>query len=126
MRIGDWSSDVCSSDLLAPSAVQSLRAKKEGARSALSKSGPVPRPLETLLALVEIAIMLDQRDAQSGHAAAVDRPLPAGKFLEGQPIAFARLVDGQEPAVHGRADPRLAEAHTRRRRPPGTRTPRPR
>src|SRR3546814_19876860 len=79
--------------------------------------GPVPRPLETLLALVEVAIVLDARHAQSGHAAAVDRPLPAGKFLEGQPIAFARFVDGQEPAVDGRDALRLA-AHdpTGRRR----------
>src|SRR3546814_7493847 len=63
--------------------------------------------------------MLDPRDAQSGHAAAVDRPLPAGKFLEGQPIAFARFVDGQEPAVDGRDDLRLAAhdpAGRRRRR----------
>src|SRR3546814_14828117 len=78
--------------------------------------GPVPRPLETLLALVEVAIMLDARHAQSGHAAAVDRPLPAGKFLEGQPIAFARFVDGQEPAVDGRDALRLAAHRSEERR----------
>src|SRR5437667_8075626 len=33
-----------------------------------------------LLALVLVAVLLDARDAEAGHAAAVDRALPAGEF----------------------------------------------
>src|SRR5688500_4560801 len=52
----------------------------------------------TLLALVNVAIMLDPGDSQAGHAAAVNRALPAGEFLEAQRIALARFVDRQQAA----------------------------
>ena len=46
----------------------------EGALCDLVRS----RGSEALLALVKIAVVLDARDAQPRHAAAIDRPLPAG------------------------------------------------
>src|SRR5689334_18807475 len=61
-----------------------------------------------LLLLVLVAILLDARDAQAGHSAAVDRALPAGEFLEAERVALARFVDCQEPAGDGGDDLRLA------------------
>ncbi|VVT27486.1 hypothetical protein SPHINGO391_500008 [Sphingomonas aurantiaca] len=52
-----------------------------------------------LLALVQRLIVLDPRDAEPGHARSVDRALPAGKFLDGQAIARADVVDAEQPAI---------------------------
>ena len=40
--------------------------------------------------------MLDSRDAQARHAAAVDRALPAGELLEAESVALARLDPGTQ------------------------------
>src|SRR5690348_6287378 len=55
-----------------------------------------------LLPLVLVAVLLDARDPEARHSAAVDRALPAGEFLEAQGIALARLVDRQKAAGDGR------------------------
>src|SRR6476659_8970765 len=65
----------------------------------------------TLLALVLVAVLLDAGDAQAGHAAAVDRALPAGEFLEAERITLARLVHRQEPAGDGGHHLGLAANH---------------
>src|SRR5258705_1557773 len=49
-----------------------------------------------LLALVLVAILLDSRDPEARHAAAIDRALPAGKLLKAEGVALARLVDRQK------------------------------
>ena len=54
-----------------------------------------------LLALVLISVMLDSRDPEAGHAAAVDRALPAGKFLEAQRITLAGFVHGEQSTCNG-------------------------
>src|SRR3546814_15482391 len=59
--------------------------------------------------------MLDARDAQARHPAAVDRPLPACEFLEAEPVALARLVYGEQAAVDRGDDLGLA-AHDPARR----------
>src|SRR3954470_8763671 len=58
-----------------------------------------PGGSEFLLALVERLVMLDAGDAQAGHAGAIHGALPAGKLLERQAVALARLVDRQQPAI---------------------------
>src|SRR5438477_12425980 len=62
----------------------------------------------TRLAFVLVAILLDPRYAQPGHAAAVDRALPAGEFLEAERVALARFVDAEQAAGHGGDDLGLA------------------
>src|ERR1041385_2650332 len=68
-----------------------------------------------LLTLVLVAVLLDAGDAKSGHAAAVDRALPAGEFLEAQRITLARVVHAQEPASDGGDDLGLAANDPTRR-----------
>src|SRR5438874_13190643 len=72
------------------------------------------RPSVALLALVLVAVLLDPRDAQARHAAAVDRALPAGEFLEAQIVALARLVDGEQAARDSGNDLGLAADHPAR------------
>src|SRR5688500_9818795 len=60
--------------------------------------------------------MLDARDAQAGHAAAIDRALPAGTLLEAERVALAGLVDGQETAGDGGNHFGLAAHHPASRR----------
>src|SRR5947209_13292729 len=67
-----------------------------------------------LLALVLVAVLLDARDAKAGHAAAVDRALPAGEFLEAQIVALAGLVDIEQPAGDCGNDLSLAADHPAR------------
>ena len=57
-----------------------------------------------LLALVLISVMLDPGNSKSGHAAPIDRALPAGEFFEAQSVALACFVDGQETARNGSDD----------------------
>ena len=61
-----------------------------------------------LLALVDVAVVLNPSDAKAGHPAAVDRALPTGKFFQAQLIALAGLIDSQEPARNGGNHLRLA------------------
>ena len=51
--------------------------------------------------------MLDAGHAQTRHAAAVDRALPARELLKAQRIAFARLIDRQQTARDGSDDLRF-------------------
>src|SRR4051812_27397065 len=55
-------------------------------------------PSVALLALVLVAVLLDARDSQARHAAAVDRPLPARELLEAQRVACTCVVDAQQAA----------------------------
>src|SRR3982751_430345 len=57
--------------------------------------------LVALLALVLLAVVLDPRHPQTGHAAAVDGPLPAGELLEAERVALAGFVDGQQATGDG-------------------------
>src|SRR5688500_5073166 len=52
-----------------------------------------------LLSLVEGAVMLDPGDSEAGHAGTVDRALPAGKLLEREAVALARLVHAEQAAI---------------------------
>src|SRR5438067_11898166 len=82
------------------------------------------RRSELLLALVQRFVVLDARDPETRHAGAVDGALPAGELLDGEAVAVARLVDGEETAVDGRHHLRLAAHHpprARRRRQAGER-----
>src|SRR5213592_1814323 len=77
--------------------------RKRNEKGPRLSAGPSPGPTGdepasiALLALVLIPVMFDARDAQPGHARAVNRPLPAGKFLEAQRVALTSLVDTQKP-----------------------------
>src|SRR4029079_10720866 len=51
-----------------------------------------------LLALVLIAVLLDARDAQSGHPAAVHRTLPTGELLEAERITRTGIIDAEQAA----------------------------
>ena len=51
----------------------------------------------SLTPLVKRAVLLDAGYAQSAHAAAVHRPLPTGELLNGERVAVARLIYGEEP-----------------------------
>src|SRR5438270_12188013 len=62
----------------------------------------------TLLTLVLVAVLLDARDSEAGHAAAVDRALPAGEFLEAERVALAGFVNGEQAAGDGGDDLGLA------------------
>src|ERR1700712_5692069 len=55
--------------------------------------------------------MLDAGDAQARHAGTIDRALPAGKFLETEPVALAGLIDADQPAIDGGHDLGLPAHH---------------
>src|SRR5690242_11357238 len=51
-----------------------------------------------LLALILVAVLLDPRDSQARHSAAIHCALPAGEFLEAERIALAGIVDAEKTA----------------------------
>jgi hypothetical protein len=61
------------------------------------RSRRVTKGSVTLLAFVNVAVMLDARDSQARHSAALDRALPAGEFLKAERVALARFVDLSRP-----------------------------
>ena len=75
-----------------------LRLTARSGGQAGSIAAVTSRASVALLALVLVAILLDARDAQARHAAAVDRALPAGELLEAERVALARFVDAQQAA----------------------------
>src|SRR5689334_22276972 len=54
------------------------------------------RPSVALLALVLVAIMLQPGHAKAGHAATVDRALPARELFQAERIALAGFIDAEE------------------------------
>src|SRR5262245_56557242 len=60
--------------------------------------------LVALLALVLVAVLLDPGHAEAGHAAAIDRALPARELFQAKRIALTSLVDGQKAAGNGGHD----------------------
>src|SRR5688500_2135353 len=89
-------------------------------RAAVCPRGPSFQQRErrsvALLALILFAVMLDAGDAQAGHAAAVDRALPAGKLFKAQRIALAGFIDAQQAARDGGDHFGLAADHPAGRR----------
>src|SRR3569623_2103322 len=75
---------------------------RSAAREDLSGEwGPASRRRRSVLelALVEVAVVLDARDAQALHARTVDRSLPGSEFLQRQVVALEHFIDRQEAAV---------------------------
>src|SRR3954470_5034674 len=73
--------------------------------------GRGPGSSVTLLALIERLVMLDARDAQARHAGTIDRALPAGEFLETEPVTLAGLIDADQAAIDGGHDLGLPAHH---------------
>jgi hypothetical protein len=69
------------------------------------------RPLRTSAGARRATCSAGSGDTQPRHAGTVDRPLPAGEFLERETVAVAGLVHGEQPPVHRGDDFRLAAHH---------------
>src|SRR5690242_8109656 len=48
------------------------------------------------------AVLLDAGRAQAGEAVAIDRILPGQEFLDGERVAGAGFLEGEETTAHGR------------------------
>src|SRR4051812_18137711 len=77
----------------------SAKAKRRLVEPAFVKLGAGPELL---------AILLDARGAKSGEAVLVDRILPGEELLDGQRVARAGFLEGEQAAAHGSHDFRLA------------------
>src|SRR5438270_7278128 len=93
-------------NITARDAQRLFRKRKDSSRNLVNRRGSTPgesRRLGSvaLLALVLVAILLDARDPQARHAAAIDGALPAGEFLEAERVALAGLVDAEQAAGDG-------------------------
>src|SRR5262245_39950866 len=58
-----------------------------------------------------LAVLLDPRGAQTGKAMLIDRILPGEEFFDGQCVAAASLLEGEQTAAHSRDNLCLATDH---------------
>src|SRR3546814_11882857 len=85
MRISDWSSDVCSSDLLHGLALQVVEARYRAGRAAVI--GEPAIDIEGVLQVVLVGIVLALQELDIAHSAAVDGALDRKSGVKGKSVS---------------------------------------
>src|SRR3546814_5158737 len=114
MRISDWSSDVCSSDLVSDDPQPVLKAAATDGHRLARVTVPRPDGAEGMPDVIiprkcvgELRKLLDEIDGSVG----VSLSTPKIRFDLGQAVLTSKLIDGTFPD-YSRVIPTRSEAHT--------------